>query len=87
MRTIPNEELARLGHDPAFKRLKIVADEREAVFFTGLVRQFKTKDTRPDYEDLQWFRGFFAGMKFLLDNPTLEAKALEKELAKERTDR
>jgi hypothetical protein len=34
-------------------------------------------------EDVQFRRGFFAGIKFLLDSPTLEAKKLDRALAKE----
>lgn len=46
-----------------------------------IARQFLTRNLRPDYAELQWERGFFSGMKFLLDRPDLEAKALERALA------
>lgn len=54
--------------------------------FRLLAREFATKGVEPNFADLQFHRGFFAGMKFLLDNPGVEYAKLQRELAKERKD-
>lgn len=51
-----------------------------------LAHQFLTRNAQPDYAELQYLRGFFAGMKFLLDQPDLEAAALQRALANDRRD-
>lgn len=48
--------------------------------FRRLAKQMmSSKDTVPATE-VQFHRGFFAGMKFLLDQPTLEGRKLERAL-------
>jgi hypothetical protein len=44
--------------------------------FRVLARAFAQRNNQPDYDRLQWERGFFAGMKFLLDNPLIEEAKL-----------
>ena len=80
----PNEQLASLADDPRWAELGKVLEARMDKEFTTLARQFATKDARPDYEQLQWVRGVFAGMKFLYKQPALEARELSKLLARER---
>ena len=74
--------LARLGNDPAWGTLRDRAKDRMDKEFVRLAKQLMVGDevTR---ENVEYRRGFFAGMKFLLDNPTLEAKRLDRVLAKE----
>jgi hypothetical protein len=74
--------LARLGNDPAWGALRARAKERLDAEFDRLAKALMRGDdvTR---EDVQFRRGFFAGIKFLLDSPTLEAKKLDRALAKE----
>lgn len=78
--------LAQLGRRPEWVALRRLAEHRMQHSFERIARAFATKDVRPDYAELQWERGFFAGMKFLLDNPTVEAAKLSRLLAKEATD-
>jgi hypothetical protein len=80
----PNEELARLAHDPAWKLLGEQIDKTMEKHFTTLAREFATKDRQPDYADLQWYRGFYACMKAWHRAPVTEAKELAKLLAQER---
>lgn len=54
--------------------------------FRQLAREFATKGVEPNFGELQYHRGFFAGMKFLLDNPGVEYSRLQRELAKERKE-
>lgn len=75
--------LAELGSHPGWPILHDRAKRQMDLFFMQLAREFASANKRPDYETLQWKRGFFAGMKFLLDNPTVEAKRLAKALAQE----
>ena len=81
-----NQLLASLAQHPAWAELAKRLDDAMDKKFNGLARDFARKDHRPDYAELQWVRGFFAGMKFLWKEPTLEANALAKELARERGD-
>lgn len=82
----PNQLLAQLAQHPGWTELGKTLEERMDKEFHRLAVDFATKDKRPDYEDLQWVRGFLAGMKFLYRTPTLEASALAKQLARERGD-
>ena len=74
--------LARLGTDPAWPALRDRAKERMDVEFDRLAKALM-RDGEVSREEVQYRRGFFAGMKFLLDNPTLEARKLDRALAKE----
>lgn len=56
------------------------------IHFRLLAREFMNRGHAPDYAELQWQRGFFAGIKFLLDTPDLEAKRLARALAREQKD-
>lgn len=82
--TEPNQLLAQLAEHPAWKELAKVLDERMDKEFHRLALEFATRDKQPDYGELQYVRGFMAGMKFLWKEPTLEAKALARVLAQER---
>ena len=86
MDAIANETLAELANHPAWKELYKVSEERMEMHFRVLVREFATKGVEPNYAELQYQRGFFAGMKFLLDNPGVEYRKLQRELEKERKD-
>ena len=74
--------LARLGNDPAWEALRERAKDRMDKEFIRLAKQLMAGDDVPR-ENVEYRRGFFAGMKFLLDTPTLEAKRLDRALAKE----
>lgn len=78
--------MAHLGQQPGWEALRSLAKERMEKHFDLLAREFAMRGKQPDFAELQWHRGFFSGMKFLLDNPTLEARKLEKALAEERED-
>jgi hypothetical protein len=54
--------------------------------FRTLMKEFMAEGVEPDYARLQWMRGCFAGMKFVLDYPTIEATKLERLLAGEQDD-
>lgn len=82
----PNELLASLAQHPAWNELAKALDDRMDKEFSRLAVEFATRDKRPDFEALQYVRGFMAGMKFLWKTPTLEANALAKALAQERGD-
>ena len=79
-----DEQLASLAADPRWQALQARAKERLDREFNSITRAFIYKDVQPDYGDLQYRRGVFAGIKFLLDQPDLDAKKLEKLLAEER---
>lgn len=82
----PNRELiAHLADHPAWAELRKLATEQKERHFRNLLREFELKNHQPDYAELQWERGFWAGMKFLLDKPTLEAAELDR--AARRRDR
>jgi len=73
--------LAELTLHPAWNVLQKVAKER-------MERQFRLtagalmSGTKVDVEEIEYQRGFFAGMKHLLDKPQLEAAEIARELAK-----
>lgn len=80
----PNEELARLAHDPAWKLLGEHIEAKMADYFHRLSVEFATKNKQPDYAELQWYRGFYACMKAWHKAPVTEAKELARLLAQER---
>lgn len=75
------ELLAKLADDPAWGALSRVAEELMERHFRGVARDFMTRNVQPDYARLQWQRGVFAGIKFLLDSPHIQEKKLERLLA------
>lgn len=89
MLRIPSEHdrelLAHLAAHPAWEALREVAKERMDDVFAKTARELM-QGAEITREVIEYRRGFFAGIKFLLDQPTLEAKALEKALAEEREE-
>jgi len=78
--------VAQLADQPGWEILRRVALERMHVHFRQLTRAFMSRAIAPDYDQLQWQRGVFAGMKFLLDNPLIEAEKLKRLLEQEEGD-
>jgi hypothetical protein len=72
--------LARLDSDPAWAALRERAKEKMEAEFGRLAKALMRGD---EVADVEYRRGFFAGIKFLLDCPTLEARKLDRALAKE----
>jgi hypothetical protein len=70
--------LAALGDRPEWDALREHSEILMEKHFHRVAREFMTAGTEPEYARLQWQRGVFAGMKFLLDAPTVEAKKLER---------
>ena len=70
--------LADLSKHPGWEVLRRVAQTRMDTIGQRLAHDFLTKNNQPDYAELQWVRGVIAGFKFLLDNPDMEARKLEK---------
>lgn len=70
--------LLHLKDQPGWEVLRALAKERMETHFNNLARQLMAKDATVEATDLQYRRGFFAGMKFLLDQPDLEVKRLER---------
>jgi membrane-associated PAP2 superfamily phosphatase len=81
-----DQMLGQLGLHPGWAILSEKARGKADAHFAHLARQFAAKDNRPDYDTLQWQRGFFAGMDFLIANPTVEASKLAKALAREQDE-
>ena len=80
------ETLAHLGHHPAWPTLRSLCQARmEQEFRRTAAELMSGKEIDP--ATLGYRRGFFAGMKWLLDNPTLAATkltaAIENEQQKE----
>lgn len=74
--------IAKLADQPGWAALKTsVADKREKVFHQLAIKLMAGADI-PDAEVAE-ARGFFKGMEFLLREPAMSVKAIEKELAKE----
>ena len=84
--TDPDALLADLVHHPAWKLLAERGRERMEARGAQIAREFLEFNKQPVYASLQYDRGFFAGIKFLIDQPTLDAKKLERALAEERGD-
>jgi hypothetical protein len=61
--------LATLIERPEWQALRHVAKHRMDRHFRGLARMFATEGAELDYDRLQYQRGVFAGMKFVLDEP------------------
>lgn len=73
--------LAKLGGSPEWEMLRQRAERAMTARSELLAHLFLRRNQQPDYAQLQWERGVFAGIKFVLDHPTLEAKKLERLLA------
>lgn len=61
--------LAALIERPEWRALRHVAEQRMDRNFRRLARLFASEGEEPDYDRLQFQRGVFAGMKFVLDEP------------------
>lgn len=74
------ELLAHLSQHPSWKALKEAADEKRDLFLRQLTREIvgMAGGTVPA-EELQYIRGYLAGMKFLLESPDKAAKTLRRE--------
>lgn len=70
--------IAALADSPGWDALRVAAEVRMQQHFRSLARMFATRGVQPDYAQLQWQRGVFAGMKFILDNPLIQAARLAK---------
>jgi hypothetical protein len=77
--------LAKLGGSAEWQALRERAERAMRHRGEILAQQFLRRNHRPDYEQLQWERGVFAGIKFLLDHPTMEAQRLERLLERDQT--
>ena len=76
------ELLSHLSSHPSWGVLRTVSKERMDEVFLLTARELMRGEVVPK-EVIEYRRGFFAGMKFLLDNPTVEAQKLERSLAAE----
>jgi hypothetical protein len=73
--------LAQLLEHPAWPILRKVSEERKRRHFQDIAAALIAGvDVSKDL--IEWKRGYFSGMKFLLDRPQAKAKELEKELRK-----
>jgi len=79
------EALAHLGQHPAWGQLRQLANERQDAETKRLAAAILRGDEFSQ-EDIAFTRGFFRGMRYLLDNPSLEAKKLRAELGVEESD-
>lgn len=61
--------LAALIDRPEWRALRLVAEQRMDRNFRRLANLFATEGSELDYDRLQFQRGVFAGMKFVLDTP------------------
>lgn len=61
--------LASLVKRPEWEALRRLARHRMDKHFRRLARIFASEGQEPDYDRLQYQRGVFAGMKFVLDEP------------------
>lgn len=71
------ERLVTLLDHPNWGELRNVAKERMDKRFTFLAKQLMS-GKRVTHGEQQFWRGYFAGMKFLLDQPDLHQKKLDK---------
>lgn len=68
-------QLAALSLQPGWPVLRGVVKQEMERRFQIMARELM----RGAMPDVEWTRGFFAGMKFLLDNPEIESRKLDKE--------
>ena len=86
MSRIPSHDqelLAHLAETPAWAALRKIGEERITSEYQRVTAALMRGDLVPD---LDYRRGVCDGIRFLLRNPGLEAKKLEKLLAQERGD-
>ena len=76
------EQLAALVTNPAWVALREIAERKMDREFTRMAKNLMRGDL-PSVAQHQYLRGFFAGMKFLLDTPSLEERKLAKALERE----
>lgn len=69
--------VAELGAHPGWAVLGGVVKDKMDREFRGYANELMRGDY-PDIEEIQYRRGFFAGMKFLLDRPSRASKKLER---------
>ena len=79
----PEEQrlIAELQAHPAWALLRKTARERMDKTFLILAKQLMAGTPVPE-QDIAYNRGFFAGMKHLLDKPKLAEADIARELAK-----
>ena len=74
-------ELAALTTHPVWTALRSAAKVQMERQFQRMAQELMQGKT-PSPESVEYARGFFAGMKFLLDTPTIERRRMERVLAK-----
>lgn len=79
----PEEQrlVAELTKHPAWEVLNKTAKERMEMSFRVLATSLMTKGAKIDQGQIDYERGFFAGMKHLLRKPELAAADIAKALA------
>ena len=70
---------------PQWDSLRELAKEKMEDTFASLTNRMMSKQGVPEHERQYW-RGYFAGIKFLLDQPDLHEKRLKKFEAEHQTD-
>jgi hypothetical protein len=78
--------VAHLGQHPAWPVLRIIAQTRMEAEFRRTASEMLSGKEIPG-ETIAYRRGFFAGMKFLLDNPTIAAARLDEAIRQEQEDK
>lgn len=78
--------LAALARLPEWGALRRWAEQAKDARGRHIADLFIRKNQQPDYAQLQWERGVFAGITFLLNTPTVEAAKLERLLANQGED-
>jgi hypothetical protein len=71
--------LAELSQHPAWPVLRGVCRDKMEREFTRLAKELMRPHSQPP-TDLDYRRGFFAGMKFLLDKPVWESQDIDRAL-------
>ena len=66
---------------PGLIALRETVKERKEWQFNAFAQRLLAGDY-PDEEDVEYARGFFAGMNYLLDKPKLHVTEIQKELRK-----
>ena len=70
--------LAELAHHPAWPVLRKLVEERMELLGRTLTSQFLQANNKPDYEKLQYQRGYIAALRQVLDAPEGVARQLDK---------
>lgn len=69
--------LADLSRQPGWELLVKVANEAKDAEYAKLTRELLA-GRRPTQAEVSYVRGYFRGLMFLINNPTLEANAIER---------